>query len=121
MLSNYRKINEQIKFRLDSNLENKRFNTDNELAIFRVLQEAISNAIKHSKANKISTKIEQIESKLFIEIKDNGIGFNQNRHDNIKGIGLLSLTQRINMIGGEIVIDSKINEGTTIRIVVPFI
>jgi PAS domain S-box-containing protein len=121
MLSNYRKINEQIKFRLDSNLGNKRFNTDNELAIFRVLQEAISNAIKHSKANKISTKIEQIESKLFIEIKDNGIGFNQNRHDNIKGIGLLSLTQRINMIGGEIVIDSKINEGTTIRIVVPFI
>jgi signal transduction histidine kinase len=119
MLSNYRKINDNIDFELNSNIRGKRFNTNSELAVFRVLQEAISNAIKHSKSNKISTKIEQVENKLCIEISDNGSGFEMQSQSNNKGIGLISLNQRITMIGGKIKIDSKINKGTTINIAVP--
>ncbi|WP_456423353.1 tetratricopeptide repeat-containing sensor histidine kinase [Lutibacter sp.] len=82
--------------------------------IFRVIQEAINNAIKYANASKIIININETTNELIIEIKDNGTGFNLNTVE--LGNGLKNMQHRIEEINGKITINSGINRGTTITI-----
>lgn len=94
-----------------------KLNNEEEIVIFRVLQEAVNNAIKYSKAQNIIVTL-AYEYRLFKFILiDDGIGFNtsllQSAH---KGIGLKNMQNRTTLIGGIFSITSIINTGTTIQI-----
>lgn len=104
-----------IQFNFNSNIENSiSFSSIKGISIFRVIQEAVQNSIKYANASEISVTISETTNKLLIEIKDNGKGFNINT---VKfGNGLENMQHRIDEVGGEISIDSKINEGTIIKI-----
>lgn len=82
--------------------------------IFRVIQEAINNALKYAHASTINIIIKESENHLYIEIKDNGKGFNLNT---VKlGNGLENMQKRMEEIDSEITIYSEENKGTSIKI-----
>ena len=81
--------------------------------IFRVIQEAISNAIKYADASEILLKAYQENNTIHILIKDNGIGFDINKID--LGNGLSNMEKRMNEIGGNVLINSNLNKGTEIK------
>ncbi|MCF6168298.1 7TM diverse intracellular signaling domain-containing protein [Lutibacter sp.] len=104
-----------IKFNLNSTVSSPIFfSSIKGINIFRVIQEAINNAIKYANASEIIININEINNKLIIEIKDNGTGFNL---DTVElGNGLKNMQHRIEEINGEITIYSVINKGTSIII-----
>lgn len=95
-----------------------------ELAIFRIIQEALNNIKKHSKADNVIIKIKKIEDNIEIYIKDDGIGFDM---DNLKsnlskdsGFGVFGMIERANHLNGKMNVESSIGVGTTLTITVPF-
>jgi len=81
-----------------------------ELILFRIIQESLSNIIKHAKAKSITINIAYSTGHLNIEIIDDGVGFDLN--DKSKGIGLKNILNRSKLIGAETEIISEINKGT---------
>lgn len=92
------------------------------MTIFRVVQEACSNAIKHSGGNKIKVVIEQKGYICEVLIKDNGSGFSTENNaykDNDKHFGITVMKERINLLSGKISFHSVVGEGTEIRMCIP--
>lgn len=92
--------------------------------IFRIIQEAINNAIKYSAAEKIEVSLEQIENELIITVKDEGKGFDtkiaEARSANIEsGRGFFNMYERTEYINGNLDIQSDPGQGTTVRLTVP--
>lgn len=89
-----------------------------ELIIFRIAQEALNNAIKHSRATIIETLLLYTDNKIELKIKDNGIGFNYSSNQQSYS-GLNNIIQRTKMLNGNCKVQSKVSEGTTIIISIP--
>lgn len=87
--------------------------------LFRVIQEAIQNVLKHAQATKISIKCEQTEGKIRIAIADNGIGMAETTTKNTESYGIRNMLNRIQEIKGELMIESVVGSGTTIQIELP--
>jgi len=90
--------------------------THQELVIFRIVQEALSNVIKHAKADKITINLHYDETFLTLTLFDNGTGFNQSGSS---GSGLSNMKNRAELLSGQIEINSKAGSGTTITIKIP--
>lgn len=91
-----------------------------ELIIFRIVQEAFSNIIKHSKSNTGQIFLNYNYENLLIEIRDNGIGFNLSEKKlNCRNSGLRNMESRIKMLQGNMHIDSKKNKGTCLTFIIP--
>ncbi len=82
------------------------------LCLFRVAQEALSNAVKHSLARKILVQVDQHLGRVCLTIKDEGKGFDPTIQS--EGIGLTSMRERLRIIGGELLVKSSPNEGTEV-------
>ena len=94
---------------------------DKDLILFRILQEVFNNIIKHSKAKEISIKLAYDEQGVRLQVIDNGTGFEVNNlPDDQKGMGLLNIQKRAEIVGGEIFIQSQPGEGTCIDIFIPY-
>lgn len=107
----------EIEFELESNLEFSRFARQQELALFRIAQEAINNILKYSKASIVEVKLILVENLLLFQIDDNGVGFDLSAVENQKGIGLESIRTRAKAIGAKLEINTGIGKGTSIRVV----
>ena len=97
----------------------KRFSSEIELALYRVFQEALNNVIKHARADHFNVTLTYSHPKIIFILKDNGIGFDQDRSTD--GIGLLGMRERVVSTGGTIAIISGKGKGTTIRVELPVI
>jgi len=86
-----------------------------QLNIYRIVQELLANAVKHSGANNILLQCSQSEENFFITIEDNGKGFAKNSEEKTKSLGLLNLKNRVDYLKGKMEISSD-HEGTTINI-----
>lgn len=113
VLKSYQEFYQSILFNIDSNIKDNRYTEEIELSIFRVAQESINNAIKHSKASTITVVLNEDKNELVLSIIDNGIGFNTKELKD-RGLGLTSINQRIKALGGKVTIKSKPSKGTTI-------
>ena len=107
---------ENIHFKciLDSNIEKTKLSSVVGMNLYRTLQEAVNNSIKHASAKNITMEITSHNHKLTIVISDDGIGFDKN--DSIKGNGLLNMEKRIQEVNGSINFDRNENGGTQIKI-----
>ena len=86
-----------------------------EIIIFRMLQEFISNVLKHAQASELSISLSENNGMVHIRASDNGIGFDR---ENVQGNnGLLNLESRAKLIEAELKLDSKIGEGTTMELI----
>lgn len=93
-----------------------------EIAVFRIIQEAITNILKYSKATSASLAILFTDSSLSVTIEDNGVGFDvANTLDNPdkRGLGLLGMRERAEVIGGSFALRSSQGNGTTIIVDIP--
>lgn len=107
---------ENINFKciIDSNIEKTKLSSVVGMNLYRTIQEAVNNSIKHAAAKNISMEITSDNHKLSIVISDDGIGFDKN--DSIKGNGLLNMEKRIQEVNGSINFDRNENGGTQIKI-----
>lgn len=93
------------------------------VTVYRIIQEAISNIIKHSEADKIILDIKCIDTNCVIYIKDNGKGFSveDTLEQNEKHFGLSDMQDRVNILNGSIDIISECGKGTELKIEIPLI
>lgn len=92
------------------------------LLVFRCIRELLMNVVKHARASRVEVKFKENEEQLHIRVRDNGKGFNF--HPDLvrlrnTGFGLFSIQERMQDLGGEMKIDSKPGEGTTVLLLIP--
>ena len=89
------------------------------LCLFRVVQEALQNAVRHSAAARFAVTLQGTPNALSLTVRDGGRGFNPETVPPDGGLGLTSMRERLKLVAGEFVIDSKPASGTTIVARVP--
>nr|WGD87861.1 two-component sensor histidine kinase DegS [Bacillus subtilis] len=111
----------KIHFQCIGETEDQRLAPQFEVALFRLAQEAVSNALKHSESEEITVKVEITKDFVILMIKDNGKGFDlkEAKEKKNKSFGLLGMKERVDLLEGTMTIDSKIGLGTFIMIKVP--
>jgi len=91
--------------------------------LYRIIQEALTNIIKHAQATEVKIVVKKLKNRLLININDNGRGFKGTKKsiiiDNLKGIGLSTMEERAKLLGGKIHINSKRGNGTSISVDIP--
>ena len=99
------------------------FSPENEVNIYRIVQEGLNNIIKHANAKKVLISISKNKKNVLLLIQDDGIGIDQIKIQNFKisseGFGLRSLNERVKYLNGNVLINSKRGEGTTLTITIP--
>ena len=90
-----------------------------EISIFRMIQELVTNIIKHANASEATIAITQHENSLNIIVEDNGKGFNATKFQQKEGMGLSSIERRVEFLEGTLEIDATPGKGTTILIDIP--
>jgi signal transduction histidine kinase len=89
------------------------------LTLFRILQEAVQNSIKHSGQRTVEVQLRQVGNEIHSIIRDFGRGFDVETAMEGKGLGLTSMRERARLMNGVITIDSKPMHGTVIHVRVP--
>jgi PAS domain S-box-containing protein len=92
---------------------------DISLCLFRVLQEALQNAVKHSGARRFGVELMGDSSGIRLAVTDDGVGFDQQSMDKQHGLGLISMRERVRMVHGEFAVTSRPGHGTTVTCRVP--
>lgn len=119
------KLKETSKISIDYNIDN--INCNNSLIlmiIFRIVEECLNNAIKHSGGSKIFFEIKKDDNdNCIIVVSDNGVSFDSKNISSSKDghFGLCILEERVKLLSGTMQIDSKPEHGTTIKILVPLL
>ena len=90
---------------------------DTQLVIYRVSQESIGNAVRHSQANRITVGLNRRSARVELTVTDDGTGFSFDESNS--GLGLGGMRERALLVGGELDVQSRPGEGTTVRLVVP--
>jgi signal transduction histidine kinase len=90
------------------------------LCLFRVLQEALHNAAKHSGVKRIEVQLAKNSYEIHLTVRDSGRGFDIGAASQSRGLGLTSMKERVRLVGGTIGIESKPRGGTRIHVRVPF-
>jgi signal transduction histidine kinase len=89
------------------------------LCLYRVAQESLWNAVRHSSSSKITVELKSDPEFVYLDIKDDGKGFDLNLTQPNRGLGLASMTERIRLVDGTIKIDTAPSQGVSIAVVVP--
>jgi len=91
------------------------------LCLFRVLQEALQNAVKHSGARQFEVQLGPLQNEICLTVHDAGSGFEVEEAVKGRGLGITSMRERLKLVGGRLSIDSSPKSGTTIQASVPFL
>lgn len=111
---------EQVNIKVYDNGLDQRLENSLELTLFRIIQELITNVIKHANATEVDIHLNEDEGMLNIMIEDNGQGFDVSQlTKNNKGMGLSSIDRRIEDLDGKMIIESQPNSGTSVIIDLP--
>jgi PAS domain S-box-containing protein len=89
-----------------------------EVALYRIAQEALNNALKHASANQIMLRANKTDSRVTLEIEDNGIGFASETTRTGSGMGLINMRERARQLGGDLTISSTPGGGTHVILTV---
>jgi PAS domain S-box-containing protein len=116
-----REFSEQYGTEIDCSCTRIPGELDNDIALslLRVVQEALHNIAKHSRASSVTVHLTGDGQQLALSITDNGIGFEVGRIRTARGLGLISMRERIHLVGGQFDISSKPGAGTKIQARVP--
>lgn len=111
----YSKVSLELKWELmettlDSGIEDH---------LFRIVQEAVSNTLRHAKANKLEVYLNQTQDSVTLKIVDNGVGFESNQPDKVGSYGLRNMRERVVGLGGTFKIVSIKQQGTILDISIP--
>lgn len=102
---------------LDADGDFSDLDNDVQLVVYRVAQEALSNATRHSEATRIGVTLRRTESGVELEVADDGEGFAFEQSE--RGLGIAGMRERALLVGGELTIESRPGQGTTVRLFIP--
>ena len=102
----------------------RRLSPDMETAVFRVVQEALNNVIKHAEASRVDITLKCNEDMVLAKVSDDGRGFDVEAALNAtpvdkRGLGLFSMGERVKLLEGQFHVDSQPQRGTTVKVVIP--
>ena len=100
----------------------ERLTTTLEVAIFRIIQEALNNVYKHAKARSVKIALMKKGERIFLEIQDDGQGFVFNKEElgkDAEGYGILGMMERVDLVGGTFDVITNPGKGTTIHVEIP--
>ncbi len=113
-----------VKAELETQGFDRRLPPTVEITLFRVVQEAITNIVKHAQAKTAHIRLQLTDSTIIVTIEDDGVGFNARtlRRERRKGmaVGLLGMEERINLLGGKLNIESQPGGGTCVHFEIPW-
>jgi signal transduction histidine kinase len=93
--------------------------------VFAIIEESVGNAKKHAEASEIKISLAARDASLYVEIRDNGVGFDveatQSTYDQRTSLGLINIRERTELIGGHCTLESARGKGTAVKIEVPFV
>lgn len=118
-LCNTLESSKQLSVSLHAHHLDARLDMQIELNIYRIIQELVSNILKHSGATEIIIQLNRYESELIVTVEDNGAGFD-NAIQRKRGIGLQNIDSRVQSLKGRWHIDSGKGQGTIVTIEIPF-
>lgn len=116
-----RKISEQhnLSVNFEFNDTPKDTPEDVSLCLFRIVQEALSNVVKHSAAREARVTLTEAGDRIDLRIEDSGIGFDPKSPQRTATLGLISMRERVRLVGGQFSIESEPSVGARIRVQVP--
>ena len=100
-------------------MEGERLPIDVETAIYRIVQESLTNVVLHAEAQRVDVLLNLREGYLITIIEDDGIGFRSTSPSLDNHLGLFGMRERVEMLGGKLTIESAPGRGTTISVEVP--
>ncbi|NNF30770.1 MAG: sensor histidine kinase [Flavobacteriaceae bacterium] len=115
-------IDENTTLFISSEIDNidNLFNEEAEVNIYRIVQESLSNVLKHAKAEASKISVKKMANFVVISIKDNGVGFDfSEKLQNVKSLGLKTLMERTRFLDGQMKVESRFNNGTTLQFQFP--
>lgn len=98
--------------------DNLKLDDERSIVLFRVLQEALTNVVRHAEATEVQIELLKDNDKLIMRVADNGVGMPKVRNRKIKSFGLAGIRERIGMLNGEFSIDSG-DHGTILTFAIP--
>jgi two-component system NarL family sensor kinase len=110
---------DMIKINLETIGLKQRLDEQTETVLYRVIQETVSNVIKHAGANRLDIVLIKDEEGISITIEDNGKGFDKSKTDLRTGMGMGNILSRVEFLKGTVDIDSTIGKGTLVAIFIP--
>ena len=108
-----------IAVELESTLRDERLPPDVETALYRIVQEALTNVVKHARASRVSIVLSRKAGSVAAVIEDDGVGISRDRPEENGGVGLLGMRERVGLLDGRLEIESAPDRGTTIAVDVP--
>lgn len=96
--------------------------TEHAMNVYRIVQEAITNAVRHSRASRIMLNLQTVDRSIELVVSDNGTGMGRDptRRDEVRnGLGIAGMEERAQMLNATLTIDSRQGQGTTVRLLVP--
>jgi signal transduction histidine kinase len=117
-----REFGEQQKVEIDCKIHDLpvTLSPDISLCFFRVLQEALHNSAKHSGVRHFEVELWGTPDEIYLTVSDSGAGFDIDAPKANRGLGLISMAERLKLLNGTLSIESQLQRGTTIRARVPF-
>ena len=89
------------------------------LCLYRVAQEALHNVVSHAQAQTVRLSLERHDGHISLRVSDDGRGFHRGQPSSHRGLGLISLEERVRMLDGTFRVDSSDRSGTTVSVTVP--
>ena len=110
-----------IHCKFESTLTKLVITSQQSVALFRILQEALTNVVRHAMATEVKVLLSIHNNKLIMEIIDNGIGFDQKYKGRSDSYGMIGMKERVFLLEGELTIKGETGKGTTVKIEMPYI
>jgi signal transduction histidine kinase len=106
-----------IQFEVVGKIE--RLPSEVEIAIYRIVQEALTNIVRHARATRADVLFESNGDSLVVIVEDNGVGFDP-KNQVTNHLGLVGMQERATMLGGLITLESSVDHGSMIKLEVPW-
>lgn len=111
-------LSTKIQMSIKYNIDDVKLPTSTEDNLFRIVQELLSNVLRHSKASELEVYLKKVDQRVQLRVIDDGIGFDMNK-EHTGSYGLPNMKERISGLGGNVKIVSFPNQGTSVDIFVP--
>jgi PAS domain S-box-containing protein len=108
-----------IEMNFETNADEYVFPPDISISFFRILQESLTNIIRHAEAGHVECKLHLADGSLLLEVSDDGKGFYPDNAGDKKSLGLLGIKERVEMLHGEYHLYSEPMKGTKLKVIVP--
>ena len=105
--------------RAELSIEDENIDRQLATAVFRILQETLTNVIRHAAATQVTVRLFAKNAALVLEVADNGRGVTRAQIDDPRSFGLIGMRERVHPWGGTVVIEGKENQGTRVTVTVP--